>query len=119
MMTLFTHYCTRLFWVVSAREMEPASVDDVGSGGGIGHALPSLSTTKVVLVIVFVVIRRRRQSRLLWQLFPLLQWAKPRVDPANTLLDTCVVLHNNIDVNVASAWKQKNSAFAAAAPPPG
>jgi hypothetical protein len=46
MMTRFTHRCTRRFWVVSARETEPASVDDVGSAGGIGCALPSMSMTK-------------------------------------------------------------------------
>jgi hypothetical protein len=99
--------------------MEPAGVDDVGSVGGIGRALPSLSTTEVVLIVVFVVARQRRQWRLLWQLFPSLQWAKPRVHPADTLLDACVVLPDNVDINAASAWKRKNSAFAAAAPPPG
>ncbi len=119
MMTLFTHCHTHHFWVVSAREMEPAGVDNVGSAGGIGRALPSLSTTKVALVVVFVVIRRIRQLRLLRQLFPSLQWAKPRVDPADTLPDACIVLPKDVDVDAASAWKQKNSAFAAAAPPPG
>ncbi len=119
MMTLFTHRCTRCFRVVSARETEPAGVDDVGSAGRIGRALPSLSTTEVVLVVVFVVVRRRRQLHLLRHLFPSLQWVKPRVDPADTLPDACAVLPDDVDVDAASAWKWKNSAFAAAAPPPG
>ncbi len=119
MMTLFTHRRTRRFWVVSARETEPAGVDDIGSAGGIGCALPSLSTTKIVLIIVFVVVRQRRQLRLLRQLFPSLQWAKPWVDPADTLLDVCIVLPDNVNIDAALVWKQKNSTFAAAAPPPG
>jgi hypothetical protein len=73
MMTLFTHRRTRRFRVVSDMETELAGVDDVGSAGGIGCTLPSLSTTEVVLVVVFVVVRRRRQLRLLRQSFPLSQ----------------------------------------------
>ncbi len=118
-MTLFAHHRTRSFQVVSARETEPAGVDDVGSAGGIGCTLPSLSMTKVVLIVLFVVVRQRRQLHLLWQLFPSLQWAKPWVDPADTLPDTCVVLPDNIIISAASAWRRKNSAFATATPPPG
>jgi hypothetical protein len=119
MMTLFTHRRTRRFWVVSARETELAGMDNVGSAGRIGCALPSLSTNEVVLVIVFVVVRQRRHLRLLRQLFPLLQWTKPRVIPADTLPDACVVLPDNVDVDGGSVWKLKNSAFANATPPPG
>ena len=43
MMTLFTHCRTR--------ETEPAGADNVGLAGGIGCTLPSMSTTKVVLVV--------------------------------------------------------------------
>jgi hypothetical protein len=57
MMTLFPHRRTCRFRVVLAREAEPAGVDDVGSAGGIGCTLPSLSTTEVVLVVVFVIVR--------------------------------------------------------------
>ncbi len=119
MMTLFTHCRTHRFWVVSARETEPAGVDNVGSAGRIGRTLPSLSTTKVDLIVVFVVVRRRRQLHLLRQLFPLSQWAKPWVDLADTLPNACIVLPNDVNANAVSAWKRKNSAFAAAAPPPG
>ncbi len=118
MMALFTHQRTCCFQVVLAREMEPAGVDSDGSVGGIERALPSLSTTEVFLVVVFVVIRQKRQLRLLRQLFPSLQWAKPRVNPADTLPDACVILPDNVNVNTASAWKRENSAFAATAPPP-
>ncbi len=51
MITCFTHRRTRRFRVVLARETEPASSDDVGSASGIGHALPSMSMTEVVLVV--------------------------------------------------------------------
>ncbi len=40
-MTHFTRRRTRRFRVVSARETEPASTDNVGLAGGIGCALPS------------------------------------------------------------------------------
>jgi hypothetical protein len=42
--------------VVLAREMEPAGTDNIGLAGRIGHALHSMSTTKVVFVVIFVVI---------------------------------------------------------------
>jgi hypothetical protein len=50
-MTHFMHRRTRRFWVVSARETKPVSADNVGSAGGIGHPLPSMSMTEVVLVV--------------------------------------------------------------------
>ncbi len=50
-MTRFTHRRTRRFRVVSAKETEPSGEDNVGSAGGIGRALPSMSMTEVVLVV--------------------------------------------------------------------
>ncbi len=50
-MTRFTHPRTHCFRMDLTRETEPTGEDNVGLAGGIGHALPSMSMTEVVLVI--------------------------------------------------------------------